>query len=108
LFFGFSALFAPFFQEIPEPATTPLVIFVGFMLFDNVKRMNWTTIRDAFPAFIVLFLIPFSYNVLGGVIFGFGCWVVLSFTTTGEAAVGTRNIFSMYAPQMVRQCGMAA
>ena len=44
--------------------TAPLLIIVGVVLFNNVKRIDWTDMRKAIPAYCVLFFIPFTYRSL--------------------------------------------
>ena len=65
--FGISVFFYPVFAAVPAAGTAPLLIIVGVVLFANVKRVDWTEMRFAVPAYIVTFFIPFTYSILRGV-----------------------------------------
>jgi AGZA family xanthine/uracil permease-like MFS transporter len=71
LFFCICTFFAPVVKEVPNAATAPLLLTVGVILTQNVKLIDWTDIRSAFPAFACIFFIPFTYNILLGVIVGY-------------------------------------
>ena len=82
--FGISTFFGPFFSAIPSAATSPLLILVGMVLFQNVSRIHWARTREAVSAFFVLLLIPFTYSIICGIGFGFLVYVGVGLFT-GEA-----------------------
>ncbi len=66
MFFVFAAFFGPLFERIPAAGTSPVLIMIGLILFQNVNRVDWKNIADAAPAFVVLFYIPFTYSIIQG------------------------------------------
>ena len=64
--FLLSIFFTPFFSSIPYAGSSPVLIMIGVMLFQNVGRIDWKNHCEATPAFIVLFYIPFTYSVIQG------------------------------------------
>lgn len=64
--FLLSTFFAPLFQTTPAAGTSPVLIMIGIILFQNSSRVDWRDITVAAPAFIVLFYIPFTYSVIQG------------------------------------------
>ena len=71
IFFSLSVFFAPIVKEVPDSATAPLLLTVGVILSQNAKHIDWADIRSAFPAFACIFFIPFTYNILFGVVLGY-------------------------------------
>lgn len=64
--FLFSAFLGPLFKHIPASGTSPVLIMIGLILFQNVNRIDWRNVADAAPAFVVLFYIPFTYSIIQG------------------------------------------
>ena len=36
----------------------------------NTKRINWAKIEEALPSFATIFMVPMTFNLLRGAIFG--------------------------------------
>jgi AGZA family xanthine/uracil permease-like MFS transporter len=66
LLFLLSTFFSPLFKNIPAAGTSPVLIMIGLVLFQNVGRIDWRNASEAAPAFVVLFYIPFTYSVIQG------------------------------------------
>ncbi|GAB3314050.1 NCS2 family permease [Larkinella ripae] len=77
------ALFLPFLflspllSVIPAIATAPALVLVGAFMMKPVTRINWGQLDDALPAFLALVLIPFSYSITQGIIWGFLSWTAV-------------------------------
>ncbi|WP_128547717.1 NCS2 family permease [Larkinella soli] len=77
------ALFLPFLflspllSVIPSIATAPALVLVGAFMMQPVTKINWTALDDALPAFLALVLIPFTYSITQGIIWGFLSWTVV-------------------------------
>jgi AGZA family xanthine/uracil permease-like MFS transporter len=69
--------FSPLLSVIPSIATSPALILVGVFMMRPVLKVNWTKIDDAIPAFLALVLIPFTYSITQGIIWGFLSWTVI-------------------------------
>jgi len=42
-----------------------------------VRQINWQQFDDAIPAFLALVLIPLTYSITQGIIWGFLSWTVI-------------------------------
>ena len=66
-----STLFiVPLARSIPQCAATPALIFVGLSMMEPIRGINFEDITEALPAFIVMIMIPLSYNIAEGLILG--------------------------------------
>ncbi len=64
--FCLSLFLSPIFEMVPPAGTSPILIMIGVILFQNVARIDWRNVSEAAPAFVVLFYIPFTYSVIQG------------------------------------------
>ena len=68
--------FSPIFLAIPAFATAPALIIVGFLMMQQVAKINWTEdTLNAVPAYITIFSMAFMYSISEGICFG-----VISYT----------------------------
>ncbi|WGX76128.1 NCS2 family permease [Paraclostridium bifermentans] len=70
ILFLISLFFAPLFVSIPPQATAPILILVGFLMAGSILRINFNDFTDAIPAFITFVMMPLSYSVADGIMFG--------------------------------------
>lgn len=68
--FLLSLFFAPLFIMVPAAATAPALILVGFFMMSPVLRINFDNILEAFPAFVTLIMMPLTYSIAEGIMFG--------------------------------------
>ncbi|CAN5202400.1 NCS2 family permease [soil metagenome] len=68
---------SPILSVIPSIATAPALVLVGAFMMKPVTRIKWDQLDDALPAFLALVLIPFSYSITQGLIWGFLSWTVI-------------------------------
>ena len=54
-----------------QPLTAPALIVVGGLMARNVVRIDWDDPTEAFPAFLVVIGIPFTWSIADGIAFGF-------------------------------------
>ena len=76
LFLPFMFL-SPLLSMIPAIATAPALILVGVFMVKPITNINWEELDEAIPAFLAIVLIPFSYSITQGIIFGFLSWTIL-------------------------------
>lgn len=57
--------------SILSPMTAPALIVVGALMARNVRRIDWSDLTEAFPAFLVMVGIPFCNSIADGIAFGF-------------------------------------
>ena len=74
--FLLALFFSPLFLAIPAFATAPALIIVGFLMMQQVAKINWTSdVLTAIPAYITIFSMAFMYSISEGICFG-----VISYT----------------------------
>ncbi|MFG1494869.1 NCS2 family permease [Halobacteriovorax sp. ZH4_bin.1] len=61
---------APFAQSIPSYATAPVLIFVGILMFKNITSINFEKFEEMIPAFLCIVLIPLSFSITTGIMWG--------------------------------------
>ena len=69
-FFLLSLFFAPLFLAIPSFATAPALIIVGFLMMQQVVKIEWHDPVEAIPAYIAIFAMPFMYSISEGISMG--------------------------------------
>jgi AGZA family xanthine/uracil permease-like MFS transporter len=42
-----------------------------------ILKINWVTMDDAIPAFLAMVLIPFTFSITQGIIWGFLSWTLI-------------------------------
>lgn len=84
LFLPFMFL-SPLLSMIPAIATAPALVLVGAFMMAPVRKINWSALDDAIPCFLAMVLIPFSYSITQGIIWGFLSWSFI------KLAVGKAN-----------------
>ncbi len=73
--------FSPLLSIVPTIATSPVLVLVGVFMMKPVLRINWTKFDDAIPVFLAMFLIPLTYSITQGIVWGFLSWTVVKLAT---------------------------
>lgn len=77
-FFFFIALFfSPLFLLVPSYATGPALIIVGMFMMEPVSKIAWEDFSEAIPAFLTFVMMPFTYSIADGIMFGIISYVVI-------------------------------
>lgn len=63
--------FAAIFGMVPAAATAPALIIIGVMMAESFAGIKWDDIEEALPAFFVVAIMAFCYNISYGIAFGF-------------------------------------
>jgi adenine/guanine/hypoxanthine permease len=71
LCFAGTLFFAPFISAIPPQAYGPALIFVGLLMLSPITRIPFDDLTELVPAFGVVILMAFTYNVGIGMTAGF-------------------------------------
>lgn len=69
--------FSPLLSVVPAIATSPVLIIVGVFMTKPILKINWDKLDDAIPAFLALIIIPFTYSITQGIIWGFLSWTFI-------------------------------
>lgn len=83
--FAIAILFAPIFLAVPAFATAPALIIVGFMMLSSVADINWSDSGESLPAFLSLAVMPFTYSISDGIMFGVISYTIIN-TLTGKSS----------------------
>jgi AGZA family xanthine/uracil permease-like MFS transporter len=62
---------APLAGMVPPFATAAVLILVGAAMFRSVNQINFSKIEEAVPAFLTLVLIPLTFSITQGILWGF-------------------------------------
>ena len=62
---------SPIAGVVPKEATAPVLIIVGFLMLSIVKELPFEKFEEAFPAFLIMIVMPLTYSISNGIGFGF-------------------------------------
>ena len=76
---GFLAMLflSPLVSVIPTAATAPLLIVVGIMMMGEFKKIDWSDLAVAIPAFFTSIFMGFSFSISYGIAAGFIFYIVV-------------------------------
>ncbi len=77
LLFLLGLFFAPFLQTVPACAYGPALIVVGFVMMTTIAKIDLGDLTDAIPAFAVIVLMSFTYNLGIGITAGFVLYPIM-------------------------------
>ena len=77
LFFFIAMFLSPVASLIPTYATAAALIYVGVLMMNCVKNIDWLKIDVAVPAFLTIAMMPFTYNISYGIAFGMISYVLI-------------------------------
>lgn len=66
---------------IPGHAISPILIIVGLLMMQNIKYIRIDDLTEAFPTFLIMFMIPFTYSIADGMAFGFIAYPIIKIVT---------------------------
>lgn len=70
LFLPFMFL-SPLLSFVPGVATAPILVLIGLFMMRPVAKIAWDNYEESIPAFLSLILIPLTYSITQGIIWGF-------------------------------------
>ena len=68
--FLLAMFFGPVASLVPGCTTAAALIYVGVLMIDCAKKIDWQDTRQAVPAFLTLAIMPMTYNISYGIAFG--------------------------------------
>lgn len=68
---------SPIAAMIPNCATAIALIYVGVLMMNCVREIEWTDAAEAVPAFLTIAMMPFTYNISYGIAFGIISWLII-------------------------------
>jgi AGZA family xanthine/uracil permease-like MFS transporter len=56
---------------VPVYATAPVLLLVGAAMFKSVDQIEFRKIEEGLPAFLTIILIPLTFSITQGILWGF-------------------------------------
>ncbi len=82
ILFIVALVLSPIFLAIPSFATTPAMLYVAFLMMSSVKKMSFDgDVADAIGGCMAIIIMPFTYSISNGIMFGMLSWVILKIFT---------------------------
>lgn len=82
LMFIVSLVLSPIFLAIPSFATAPALIYVGMLMLESVSRIKFDgDIADTVGAYMAIAMMPLTYSIANGIMFGIVTWVLVKVFT---------------------------
>lgn len=69
--------FSPILSVVPSIATAPALVLVGVFMMNPVSKIEWLKYDEAIPAFLAIILIPVTYSITQGIVWGLITWTLL-------------------------------
>lgn len=63
--------FSPLLSFVPAVATAPVLVLIGIFMVKPLMKIKWDDFETSIPAFLALILIPLTYSITQGIIWGF-------------------------------------
>jgi AGZA family xanthine/uracil permease-like MFS transporter len=68
---------APLVKMVPAIATAPVLIIVGYLMFSSIRDLAAGAIEETFPAFLTAILIPLTFSITTGLMWGITSYIVM-------------------------------
>lgn len=76
--FILALFFSPIFLAIPSFATAPALVFVGLLMMSSILKVKFEgDMADVLGAFVAIVMMPFTYSIANGIMFGILTWMFL-------------------------------
>lgn len=79
--FAVALFLSPLFLMIPSAATAPSLVLVGLFMLSPIKEIDLTDFTEAIPAFFTIIIMPLTYSISDGIVFGIVSYVLLKILT---------------------------
>jgi AGZA family xanthine/uracil permease-like MFS transporter len=79
--FALALLFAPVFVMIPSAATAPALVIVGLFMMSPILKVDLNDFTEAIPAFLCIIMMPLTFSIADGIVFGMLSFVTLKLLT---------------------------
>lgn len=81
LCFCLGVVLAPLATLIPVQATSPVLILVGCFMLEPLLKLDLDDLTEALPAFLTLLMVPLTFNIANGLIWGIVSYTLLKLAT---------------------------
>ena len=76
--FAVTLFFSPLFLSIPSSATAPVLILVGLLMIEPIKKIPFNEFTESIPAFICIIMMPLTYSISHGILLGMISYVIIN------------------------------
>lgn len=76
--FFLAMFFSPIFVAIPNCATAPALMYVGYLMLGVVKDIDFDNITEGVPAFLTIATMPLTYSIGDGLTLGVLSYVIVN------------------------------
>ncbi len=79
LLFLVSLILSPLFLSVPAFATTPALVYVGYLMMTQIKNVKFedAPMSDIISAFLAIIMMPFTSSIANGIMFGILSFIIL-------------------------------
>ncbi|WP_423738894.1 NCS2 family permease [Clostridium gasigenes] len=81
IMFALALFFAPVFGIITPAVTASALVLVGLFMLEPIKEIDLTDWTEALPAFLTIIMMPLSYSISDGIVFGVVSYILLKLFT---------------------------
>ena len=81
IMFIFALFFAPLFGIITPAVTASAVVLVGLFMIESIQEIDFKDWTEALPAFLTIIMMPLSYSIADGIVFGVVSYILLKLFT---------------------------
>lgn len=77
ILFFLSIFLLPIFAFVPSCAASCALIYVGVLIMSNVKNIDFSSIKNAVPAFLTIIMMLLTYSITSGIGIGIISYVII-------------------------------
>lgn len=81
IMFALALFFSPIFAAITPAVTASALILVGLFMIEPIREINLEDYSESIPAFLTMIMMPFSYSISDGIIFGVISYILIKLFT---------------------------
>ena len=77
--FAASSFFGPLVDSLSAVSaiTSPVLIIVGALMISTIKEVDWSSMDETLPVFLVMLIMPLTSSISTGIAFGFIAYPIL-------------------------------
>lgn len=76
--FTVTLFFSPLFLSIPAAATAPVLILVGLLMVEPIRKIDLNDLTETIPAFTCIIMMPLAYSISEGILTGMILYVLIN------------------------------
>ncbi len=90
--FFIALFFSPVFSVITPAVTASALVLVGLFMIEPIKTMDLEDYTEAIPAFLTLLMMPLSYSISDGIVFGVISYIILKVATGKKKEISLTTV----------------